>query len=554
MFRESQKIQQSIDDRMLYINKQTRKAIDNSRAKLVGDVIYPNVNEKKFAALYSEIGSRPNIEIRRYVAALVLKRMYRMSDEVLLEFARCGALNFQYALHTTQEEEQPLSESSLRRFRRKIEAYNEENHCDLIKDEFVRISKQMAIKMGVLHKDPNEGEDESKPILVRMDSMEIEAHAKAMSRIEILYMTNVIVLRYLLKKDFGKIIPEELSHYLDDEDHNKVIYYRAEEDKKAGIQDTRVAEIVKEMILLQSVMKKYFTEDLLAEIPEYQIFQRVLEEQTQINEEGKRVPKEKSEISADSVQNPFDATMTYRYKRGQHHGHVLNTAEAVDDKGNGIIIYASLEPNTTSDSSMAEEYVEQLSDNEPEQIFTVDGAYNSEHLNELAKEKNVKIQTTCLTGKATNDVYADFVLNKEETEVLNCPKGYAPTSCKYNSNQGIITAKMPNNCCENCPLRQQCKAKINEKKHTSTVYVTGKKVARAKHARFFSTEEGKKNANRRNGVEGIMSVMRRKYDVDHIPVFGINRLKTWIWTTLLSYNLVKFQKYQVNLAKEAAAI
>ena len=172
----------------------------------------------------------------------------------------------------------------------------------------------------------------------------------------------------------------------------------------------------------------------------------------------------------------------------------------------------------------------------------------------MAEKKNVKIQTTCLTGKPTNDVYADYVLNEDKTEMLKCPKGYAPTSCKHNSNSGIITAKMPNNRCEGCPLREQCKPKINEKKHTSTVYVTGKQVIRAKQARSFSTEEGKKNANRRNGVEGIMSVMRRKYDVDHIPVFGINRLKTWIWTTLLSYNLVKFQKYQVNLAKQAASL
>ena len=32
-----------------------------------------------------------------------------------------------------------------------------------------------------------------------------------------------------------------------------------------------------------------------------------------------------------------------------------------------------------------------------------------------------------------------------------------------------------------------------------------------------------------------------KYDVDHIPVFGLEKLKTWIWTTLLAYNLVKYQ-------------
>ena len=185
MFRTTQSLQISFENRLLTMSDQTEKAIDASRAKLVGDVIYPNVDEERFSSLFSEVFSRPNITISCYVSALVLKRMYRLSDEALIEFLRCGALNFQYALHTTQDEKQPLSESSLRRFRRKIEAYREETGHDLIREEFERISKMMAVDMGLLGKDPSDGEGDNTPILVRMDSMEIEAHAKAMTRIEI---------------------------------------------------------------------------------------------------------------------------------------------------------------------------------------------------------------------------------------------------------------------------------------------------------------------------------------------------------------------------------
>ncbi|MBQ8665497.1 MAG: transposase, partial [Lachnospiraceae bacterium] len=248
MFRQSQDLQMTLDDRMLNANKQTRKAVESSKAKTVGDIAYPYVDESRFAGLFSDAGSRPNIEIKRYVSALVLKRMYRMSDEMLIEFIRCGALNFQYALHTTQADTQPLSESSLRRFRRLVEAYNDEHKCDLIKEEFERISRMMAMNMGVLHDDPNKGEDDIALIIVRMDSMEIEAHAKAMTRIEILYTSIIIVLRYLHKKKFSDIIPDELAHYNEEGDHNRVMYYRVEEDKKAGVQDTRVAETINEML------------------------------------------------------------------------------------------------------------------------------------------------------------------------------------------------------------------------------------------------------------------------------------------------------------------
>lgn len=55
--------------------------------------------------------------------------------------------------------------------------------------------------MGILHEDPNSVEDDKAPIIVRnMDSMEVEAHAKTMTGIEILYTANVIILRYLLKR------------------------------------------------------------------------------------------------------------------------------------------------------------------------------------------------------------------------------------------------------------------------------------------------------------------------------------------------------------------
>ncbi len=70
-------MQITLNDRMLTANEQTRTAVDSSRVKLVGDVLYPNIDEECFAALFSDKGSRPNIEIRKYICFLVLERMYR---------------------------------------------------------------------------------------------------------------------------------------------------------------------------------------------------------------------------------------------------------------------------------------------------------------------------------------------------------------------------------------------------------------------------------------------------------------------------------------------
>ena len=543
MYRESGNVQVTFNDRMLFANEQAKKAVDGSRAKLVGDIVYPNVDEQKFASLFSEKGSRPNIPVRQYVSALVLKRMYGLSDEVFLEFLRCGALNFQYALHTTQDEVQPLSANSLRRFRRNVEAYNAEHGCDLIKEEFKSISEKMAVDMGLLPSEPGEEDGEEQSILVRMDSMEIEAHGKAMGRIEILYTTIVIVLRWLLKKGFGNILTNAFAHYTEDGDKNKVIYYQKKQDKETGNADNRLEELVRDMLKLKELMEKNLSEEILSDISEYSVFQRVLEEQTFVDADGNRVPKDSKDISADSVQNPFDTTMTYRYKRGKHHGFVMNVAEVIDGKGNGVVIHADVEPNTASDSSMCEKYIEQQPDNGTKQTLTADGAYSGEKLDKMAKQKGIDIRNTSLTGSTPYDIDADFEMSEDGERIERCPAGKVPETNKYNPNTGMVTATMPENCCATCPHRDECNTRFNKKGTVSKVVLSKNMARRAKQTRSFSSDEGKANARMRNGVEGIMSVMRRKYDIDRLPVFGLERIKIWIWTTLLSYNLVKYQKY-----------
>ena len=86
--------------------------------------------------------------------------------------------------------------------------------------------------------------------------------------------------------------------------------------------------------------------------------------------------------------------------------------------------------------------MEQLPDDGQKKIFIADGAYNSDRLEAMAETKNVEIQTTSLTGKAPEDIAADFILNGEETEILSCPAGNVPINSKYNPNTGCITAAM----------------------------------------------------------------------------------------------------------------
>ena len=240
---------------------------------------------------------------------------------------RCGALQFQYALHTTDADSQPLSLVSLSRFRRKVAEYDEANGCDLVKDEYVRISKKIAEAMPLLPKAISEKEEEAdtdRSILARMDSMMVEAHAKVMPRIEILYTTIQVLLRLLVKSGLKAIIPDSMKHYLEADDKNASLYFKGDADKRAGLQMQKTNELISDMDRLAKIVSPIET---LQDAPACKVFFRVLEEQSYIDKSGVRHPKDKKDIAPDSVQNPYDVTETYRNKRGPHHGYTLNVEE-----------------------------------------------------------------------------------------------------------------------------------------------------------------------------------------------------------------------------------
>lgn len=66
--------------------------------------------------LYSNKASRPNTPVNVIIGALILKETLGDSDDELVQ-ALMFDIRYQYALHTTSFEEQPLSNRTLSRFR-----------------------------------------------------------------------------------------------------------------------------------------------------------------------------------------------------------------------------------------------------------------------------------------------------------------------------------------------------------------------------------------------------------------------------------------------------
>ncbi len=104
--------------------------------------------------------------------------------------------------------------------------------------------------------------------------------------------------------------------------------------------------------------------------------------------------------------------------------------------------------------------------------------------------------------------------------------------------------------CENCPLRENCKLAGYIKKSKVSVRFTGESYQKAKLEKRMNTEEYKKISNHRAGIEGTMSTLRRKYNVDNCPSKGLLRLKLKFGGDILSINIKKAIKYSKKGSNE----
>ena len=128
-----------------------------------------------FAPLYSDKkNSRPNAPINVIVGVLILKELNGLTDDESLEECEFD-FRYQYALHTTSYEKQPISDRTFSRFREGNAAYELVTGKDLIHDCMVSLAENIRKYMDIA------------PTIKRMNSMMIESNIRQMGRLELLY-------------------------------------------------------------------------------------------------------------------------------------------------------------------------------------------------------------------------------------------------------------------------------------------------------------------------------------------------------------------------------
>lgn len=408
-------------------------------------------------------------------------------------------IRYQYALHTTSFEEQPLSDRTLSRFRARCLAYETETGIDLIHRCITGLANQTAEFMGIT------------PNMQRMDSLMVAANIRNLSLLELFYTCVANLAKIMHKR--GLEIPENQQHYVEKDDYNSFIYHQRDLDAAA-----------RTIIVMHDAEKLIeLCEGSFDDTSEYQLIIRLLKEQTIIDDDGNRRLREKKEKEGPSkvLMNPADPEATFRKKAGAKHiGYVGNITESVGKNGSLITNYA-YEQNIYSDSQFMKDFLYEQPIRDETAVLVTDGAYGGEKNISQAMEHNIKLIPTNFTSRKPDDIYADFKFSEDGTMLLQCVNGKEPEECIYDPSNDRSVAYFSHETCNNCPNLKKCQPRFLKTRVRKEV--SWKSVHRAKQLRYMKSAEFKEYAHFRNGVEAIPSLLRRRYKVNKIPAMEKNK-------------------------------
>lgn len=518
-FRENDAQQMSFVDTLYGLTPRERKALANSWAEVFANEVFPTINESKFSVLYSDKASRPNTPVNVIIGALILKELFGLSDDEVVEDLLLDP-RFQHALHTTSFEEQPISDKTLTRFRQRCYDYEETYGVDLLHGCVTELAAATAKLMQI------DGR------IRRMDSLMVESNIRTLSRMELIYRCIAKLVQYLHKSGQDDLITS-LEHYYDPNDFNRVIYHS---------RSTEAADRIEQLLLDADKLLENCA-DRFMDVTEYQLLVRCLSEQTIVEDKKRRLKtKEDGGMSSSIMQSPADPEATYREKAGKkHRGYVMNVEESVGENGSVVTDY-QVETNNTSDSALLKNKLESMEKQDKPVTMVTDGAFAGEENAKLAAEKNITLVTTDLPGKDVPEIKGQFVLNEKENRVINCPAGNAPKSSGYIRQTGVCTASFPRCVCENCPLRDQCQPKMY--KRVAKITVTGKQIRRSRQQATMKEETFKLFARIRNGVETIPSILKNVYNANRMPVRGKIKSKFFLGGKIAALNFKKLFRYR----------
>jgi len=339
--------------------------------------ITSQINEELFSGLFSNGVGRGNASIRVLIAMSILKEGHGWSDEQLFEHCRYNILVMTALGYMNLSDDIP-TESTYYLFRHRLYEHQIETGSNLVGECFKELTKYQAELFGVSGKQ------------IRMDSKLTGSNIATCSRLQLVIRCLQVFYKSLSPsgKEKKPESHQELMENLMKQSAGQIVFRLDVEAK---------SEYLKKLgMLLLDIQTLYTAKDS----PKYKIITRVFEEQ--FNVEAKEVTiKENKDISAKSLQSPFDEDATYRKKGDQKiQGYSVNITETCNDEGLNLVTNTVVKEATTADCDYLEDAIKATEEvvGEVDESYQ-DGAYHSPANDQYAKENGKILYHTGFPGK-----------------------------------------------------------------------------------------------------------------------------------------------------------
>lgn len=470
-----------------------------------------SIDEAIFKPLFSDKQGRPSSSIRVLVAMMILKESEGMSDQKLFENCRFNSL-YSSALGLLNADDVLPTESTYYLFRKNIVAYEKEKGVDLFSEVFSRITKKQCLEFDVSGKS------------VRMDSKLLGSNIAWMSRYELILKTLQLYYKDIAEDSRLDLNIKNKLKELFNEEGSKVVYRHTSLEIKAFI------------VELGTLINSVLNLNLETTTESYKTLQRVFEEQYKLVEQIV-LPKEKEEISATSVQSPFDTDCTYRNKGGngqkqqQIKGYAINITETCDDESLNLITKVNTQVATTSDVDFLENDLEESQEIVHDKITNVhaDGAYNSTDNQYYCKEKEMNLYLHAIQGSKGKYAY-EYI--DEKLKIVNTQTNETIEYTEIVTKKGEIKWRI----------------KENEKYR----YITKKEIDT-----YFIRQEIEKTSpeilQKRNNVEATIFQLGYHYPNAKSRYRGLMKHKMWANLRSLWINFVRILNFVGELPSKMAS-
>ena len=127
-------------------------------------------------------------------------------------------------------------------------------------------------------------------------------------------------------------------------------------------------------------------------------------------------------------------------------------------------------------------------------------------------------------------------------------RGITPWDSEVDLKSMKVKATYPESVCRSCPYAKACHVSVAPTKQLATVHVTLSSAERAKQRRWIASEEGIEGGKYRNGVECLMSLLRRYYSIYRLSVCGLVLIRPLVQFMQAAVDI--WQLFQLLLKKQ----